>query len=241
MIKKRVTTRTKLPGFPIPVRKFTKAEIDEYFSGDKIQCLICGYHFKALSGHLELHSMVADDYKERYGLPWRRGLSSATSRERKSQAITRCHEEGTVKKFTPENQKLGQIAIKKYGERSQPFSKEMAINNLPSEPHDPSIINEIIKRVLTGRSIADVCRDEGMPSRGWVHIYFRKNPNEKVKFLEQIDMLSYATQTHIRGGMGPRFMKEVERRRLLGENDFVISKALGVSRTTVNEVGKQKR
>jgi hypothetical protein len=58
----------------------TRQEVDRYFSGKTIKCLLCGERFRRLSFHLfAKHGMSADDYKSRFGLPWTRGLTSATS------------------------------------------------------------------------------------------------------------------------------------------------------------------
>src|SRR6266446_10702411 len=58
----------------------TRRDIERYFSGDTIECLICGRHFKRLQRHLAAkHGVSADDYKKQFGLPWTRGLTSATS------------------------------------------------------------------------------------------------------------------------------------------------------------------
>jgi hypothetical protein len=58
----------------------TRREIERYFGGDTIECLICGRHFKRLHTHLAAkHGMAVDEYKRRFGLPWTRGLTSATS------------------------------------------------------------------------------------------------------------------------------------------------------------------
>jgi hypothetical protein len=58
----------------------TRREIERYFSGNTIECLLCGRHFKRLQTHLAAkHDMTADEYKERFGLPWTRGLTSAAS------------------------------------------------------------------------------------------------------------------------------------------------------------------
>jgi len=68
-------------GYPI-TRKFETLEaINEYLHGEKITCLICGKAYKALAGHLRIHLISTDDYKERYGLPYRTGLSSEGSKE----------------------------------------------------------------------------------------------------------------------------------------------------------------
>lgn len=57
-----------------------RREVERYFSGDTIECLICGRNFQRLQTHLAAkHGMTADEYKSRFGLPWARGLLSATS------------------------------------------------------------------------------------------------------------------------------------------------------------------
>src|ERR1700724_3784516 len=58
----------------------TRSDIARYFGGNTIECLICGRRFKRLHTHLAAkHGMAADDYKKQFGLPWTRGLTSATS------------------------------------------------------------------------------------------------------------------------------------------------------------------
>jgi predicted transcriptional regulator len=42
----------------------TRRDIERYFSGDTIECLICGRYFKRLQTHLVAkHGVAADDYK----------------------------------------------------------------------------------------------------------------------------------------------------------------------------------
>jgi hypothetical protein len=58
----------------------TRQEVNRYFGGRTIQCLICGKRFGRLNYHLAAkHAMTADEYKSRFGLPWTRGLTSARS------------------------------------------------------------------------------------------------------------------------------------------------------------------
>jgi hypothetical protein len=59
----------------------TPAEVRRYFSGKSIKCLICGQRFQRLGRHLAAkHRTSVDDYRARFGLPWSRGLTAATSR-----------------------------------------------------------------------------------------------------------------------------------------------------------------
>jgi len=61
----------------------TKQEVEHYFSGDILTCLICGEKKKSLGTHLfRKHKGISvDDYKIKFGLPHSRGLvSNATAR-----------------------------------------------------------------------------------------------------------------------------------------------------------------
>jgi hypothetical protein len=58
----------------------TRKEVDRYFGGETIACLLCGGRYGRLSFHLAAkHGITTDEYKSRFGLPWSRGLISAFS------------------------------------------------------------------------------------------------------------------------------------------------------------------
>ncbi len=58
----------------------TRAQVDRYFTGKTIKCLVCGRWFRRLATHLAFkHDMDAAEYKARFGLPWTRGLTSDAS------------------------------------------------------------------------------------------------------------------------------------------------------------------
>lgn len=65
-----------------PPRRFqTRKQVERYFGGKTIQCLLCDKRFRRLASHLHYrHQMSADEYKRVYGLPWSRGLTSERSR-----------------------------------------------------------------------------------------------------------------------------------------------------------------
>ena len=66
-------------GMQLPFQ--TRREVERYFSGRTIKCLLCGRRFGRLSFHLaSKHGITTDEYKERLGLPWTHGLTSAKSR-----------------------------------------------------------------------------------------------------------------------------------------------------------------
>jgi predicted transcriptional regulator len=58
----------------------TRRDIERYFGGKTIECLLCRQRFRRLGGHLAAkHEVSVDDYRSRFGLPWTRGLTSAAS------------------------------------------------------------------------------------------------------------------------------------------------------------------
>jgi hypothetical protein len=68
-----------MPKVRLPFK--TRREVERYFGGKRIECLLCGEWFHRLSGHLATkHSISTDDYKHQFGLPWSRGLVSESSR-----------------------------------------------------------------------------------------------------------------------------------------------------------------
>lgn len=86
--KRKRECRKILPGFPWFGKFKTKLEVDTYLSGDKIQCLLCGKMYRSLGHHVfKIHNIDSDAYKERYGLPYDRGLASGEyhNRHRKTQ------------------------------------------------------------------------------------------------------------------------------------------------------------
>jgi hypothetical protein len=74
----------------------TRQQVERYFAGNTIECLLCGRWFQKLINHLFYkHGMSADEYKGRFGLPWRRGLVSAKSRSRIVASWTKARREKT--------------------------------------------------------------------------------------------------------------------------------------------------
>jgi hypothetical protein len=105
--------------FPWRGRFETKTEIDDYFAGDKVRCLLCGKQFKALSSHLgRVHDVTVDDYREQYGLPWQRGLCGAGTTEKMSKNMLNRRNNG----FCPPIEAAQKASIKAANRRpDQPF------------------------------------------------------------------------------------------------------------------------
>lgn len=63
----------------------TMEEVDNYLSGDTVECLLCGKRFESIhSSHLRWHGISHAEYRKRFGLPANRSLIGASVRARNS-------------------------------------------------------------------------------------------------------------------------------------------------------------
>lgn len=90
----------------------TKAEVERYFSGEKIECLICGKLFMALATHLiRVHSMDVDEYKEMFNLPWGHGLVCSATKRKQANALKKRIDNG--EKSLQKTKKMHNDIVKK--------------------------------------------------------------------------------------------------------------------------------
>ena len=67
----------------------TMDDVNEYLSGTRIECLVCGKRFHCLTHqHLQLHGLSLDEYRVKFGIPYRRSLTSADLRDRFRARVT---------------------------------------------------------------------------------------------------------------------------------------------------------
>jgi len=67
--------RRVLPGYPKNFVFKSYDEYKQYFVGDRIICLLCGKHYRALGNHLRVsHEVEIEDYKKKYGILWTKSL-----------------------------------------------------------------------------------------------------------------------------------------------------------------------
>jgi predicted transcriptional regulator len=78
------STGNRLASLSMSVQPFqTMSEVDNYLSGNKIQCLLCGKNYRALTAqHIELHGLSHDEYRVKFGIPYGRSLTSAPTRDK---------------------------------------------------------------------------------------------------------------------------------------------------------------
>ena len=112
----------------------TFKEIEEYYRGNRIQCLECGKWYKELGWHLKSkHKISCDEYKKAFGLPWSRGLVSEELHLRKSK---------TAKKLVREK-KIAQHFD------SDDFSKKRSlVTRKPNQPFMTVFLREHGKKLM---------------------------------------------------------------------------------------------
>ena len=129
-IEKRNKLRSKvMPGFPWDGKFTTQPEIYNYFSGDRVQCLLCGKWFKRLPTHLKMiHEIESDEYRERYGLPWKHGLCGKELSLKLSKTMKRRRESG----FRPDIDAARKKSKQARKRQDQPFFKKVRSENIIS-------------------------------------------------------------------------------------------------------------
>jgi hypothetical protein len=131
----------------------TPAEVDRYFSGKTIKCLICGRRFQRLGTHLEAkHDMSVDDYRTRFGLPWSRGLTSAASRSASAWTPKRKKKASKL----AQQSRFFELAHLTPRRELAPFLKTQAIENLGSHAVGFGEAFEKKVRILFDKGLPDL-------------------------------------------------------------------------------------
>ena len=241
----KVKARRKImPGYPVEKPFETRQEIDDYLNSDRLVCLLCGKTYKSLCGHLSVHGTNADDYKEKYGLPFGAGLTCITTKTMNVKHGKRLVAEGIFRPPTPEEH------------------KEMMAKKVKSRPKPKYAIDEGTIRV-TGRQIEKIFKDESyweilkiaqkeikhptdvckanrgtLPSTSMLHQFKRNNPEFNKKYHEVISSLP--TRLQLGHGVAPRKYKmEIKKLREEGKTNAEVAKIMGIHEITVEKYNKK--
>ena len=228
-----------LPGFPWKGKFTTRSEVDRYFSNDDgIQCLLCGRFLGTLQNHLQIvHGISHEEYRERYGLPWRRGLVSRTVSKKHSSSLIKRIKNGT---FTtkPDNKAAVKKILAGFRRPDQPYitgiksenSKALSKRNLKYNHKDfEKVLSVMRKQKMT---LNEACKKYNLPGKGTILRYAELNPEFRKKLLDTYRLLPYAVQ--VRADMcSSKFYQELEKLDKKNLPATEIGKILGVSAKTV--------
>lgn len=178
--------RLVLDGYPILSRIMTKEEQNHYFSGDKIDCLLCGKQYQLLHPkHLvRIHGITPDQYRERYGLPYGKGLCSKVFADRQS-ILSKERGFGP----TEENRQKAHQAIRDGKMRTNSLHRSNMRENLKNVPKNKKWdvtleVNEVIRIAKTmnysvEKSIRYLNTDKIFISRSVFYDFLKRNPEYK--------------------------------------------------------------
>jgi len=236
-IEKRKKLRRKvIQGFPWDGKFETKQEIYNYFSGDKVQCLLCGQWFKRLPTHLKMiHGIGSDEYKEIYGLPWKHGLCGEEFSLKISKIMKKRREDG----FRPDIDAAREESKQAKQRQDQPFFKKIRSENLISGnkkkiKYFHEDFKSVLKRMLEeNKPLDEVCRDSDMPSYSSVYQYSRRNKEFKKALDKTYEKLPFSIQARANKLSEDKFIKAILSLQQSGFSTPEISRFLGVSENTI--------
>jgi hypothetical protein len=232
--------KSELPGFPWKGKFTTKDEIDYYFSNpDGIQCLLCGQVYETLNGHLQIiHECSHEEYRGRYGLPWRKGLVSRNVSKGFSSRLKKRIENGTF--FPQPNNKAAVNGIRTARRKDQPYltaiktekAKGLSKKNIIHGRQDyEKVLSVMLKHKI---ALREACMDKNLPASSLVLGYAESNPEFRKKLIDTYYALPYDVQA--RADMfSPQFYEDLKRLKAKGLANTEIGRELGVSNKTVKK------
>ncbi|MCP4690273.1 MAG: MucR family transcriptional regulator [Desulfobacterales bacterium] len=207
-----------LPGFPYRRRLLTEEEVNGCFSGEKIQCLLCGNWYKKITdSHLaRAHGLARDEYHQRYGIPRERTLRGMAG--------------APAKQMPRETRSLKRNARPSDdGSRMKPARKMGGRYTKWSQFDFDKILDRMQKQK---RTLKDVCEDRDLPSINSWKRYAKDRPGAK-KRARQIQADLRKSGYRKKDALSPGSRVDCERLNELGMSLDKIALSLGVSESTV--------
>jgi hypothetical protein len=228
--------KSELPGFPWNGKFEDKKEIDHYFAGGKIQCLLCGKRFKSLPTHLiRVHEINPDQYKEKYGLPWRRGLCGVGTSEKLSKNMFDRQKNG----FQPPIEIAWKKTERAKRRKDQPFLVKAKINSLKPvieklrKYRDQDYKKVLVKMLREKKGLNEVCKDPDMPHFRAVSKYAKRNADYRKKLERTYEQLPYSLQAGAGRLPEKKFIEDLLSLKQSGITVADMTRLLGVSRNLI--------
>lgn len=244
----RRRSRKPLPGYPIENPFTSREAIENYLSDDRIICLICGRPFKALTSHLTLHDMTAEEYKNKYNIPYTFGLARDTTRQMMS--------EGGKKHYAanPERREFMAQILKDCAEsRRSGWKKRRPRKDFIERENSQRMIElngrvtqfsdlektAVLNALDNGMTQPEAVKSIGYSLSGFLHV-LRRDAAFRAAIKAAIEAQPFALQAR-QQRLGKRFEDECRRLLQQGYSDQIIANMLGVTTMTVNRRTKKMR
>lgn len=242
-LRKFAQRRRKREGFPWGGKFETAEEVEAYFSGDQIQCLECGRTLRSLAGHVtRIHGITIEQYQEKYGLPWGRGLVCDESRDKYAAAMRkRLEDDESLRATLMAGRKLRfGVAVRPRAQFIKNAQTDRVQGAVHYVRHDDDDAEEFLRRVYMGRTPSEVAADEDMPGRTWFYAYRRDHAEFDTRYRDAVEALPFAVQAKM-GSLGQRFKAAVRNLFEQGLSDHAIARDLGVTAMSCNKITKPLR
>lgn len=104
-MQRYMEVRRVFPGFP--AKPFSRIEdVEDYVSGDRITCLVCGRQFKDPTKHIvRVHQISIADYRVRFNIPSKYSLLVPATRELLVKNAYRINQDGRLERALEERAK----------------------------------------------------------------------------------------------------------------------------------------
>jgi hypothetical protein len=215
----------------------TKTEIDDYLAGNKIQCLLCGRLFILLPKHLEwAHDLTADDYRELYGLPWKRGLCGVGLSKKRSKYMLDRIKNG----FQPPIEAAMKKSVGAPRRPDQPFFVKVKLENMRAGSEkfkkyaDQDFKKVLAKMLKEKKGLNETCQDPDMPTINAVSKYAKKNADFRKELARTYEQLPYSVQAGACRLPEKRFREDLLSMKRSNITVADMSRLLGVSRSLIN-------
>ena len=191
-----------------------------------------------MQNHLQIvHGVSHEEYRERYGLPWRKGLVARKVSNQLSASLTKRIKKGTFKP-RPDSKAAVKKILAGFRRPDQPYitgiksenSKALSKQNIKYSRRDfEKVLSLMRKQKMT---LNEACKKYNLPGKGTILRYAELNPEFRKKLLDTYHGLPYEVQA--RADMfSPQFYRDLERLKMKGLPATEIGKALGISHNTV--------
>lgn len=236
--------RRTMPGYPIEKPFETRKEVEDYLNCDRLTCLLCGKTYKSLCGHLSVHGTNADDYKEKYGLPFGAGLTCISTKAMNVAHGKRLMDEGIFRIQTDEERQA--ILAKKGKSRAKPAyaiheGTLRVTGRQPERLFKDSHYWEILKIAEKHNAHpTDVCKQNRgiLPSTSMLHQFKRNNEEYKNTYDKVIEGLPLKVQLSHK--VVPQYYTDkIRELREQGKTNAEVAAIIGVHEITIEKYNKK--
>lgn len=230
-----------LRGYPKDDVFTTMEEIHAYLDGDKVACLLCGRQYAALGGHItRIHQMTSDDYRERFGIPYKFGLACKPFRDRSARHLKKLRREGRVP-YQPTRETMDKMWKARRSRRPLTAATQQE-NRDKLLPHrgnrktwHKADYEEFFRRVQSGRAPVAVGEDADMPTNGAYLRYLKKDSELEKRYWAYWDNLPFPEQVRF-CHLGERYKHTLVKLRKRGNTWPEVAKLMDVSETAVRSM-----